>query len=158
MKIKDLDLFLYESNAIEDVRDDRSFRQAKKAWNYLIKQDTLTPENIQHAHGILMKYHLPPEEAGHFRKCAVWIGGREAMPWVFVPSQMETLCFMANLSKTEDQIKEDHIKFERCHGFVDGNGRIFRIVLNWQRVKNKLPILVIEEATKYESYYPWFSL
>ena len=153
--MKDLDLFLQESNNIEDVWDDQSFKQAKKAWNYLIKQDKLTPENICKAHGILMKYHLPKDEAGHFRKQPVWIGGHQAKPWYIVPELMKYLCEQANKPRTENEIKEDHIKFEQCHGYLDGNGRVYRLVLNWERVKNNFPILVIYNDKKWD-YYKWF--
>jgi Fic family protein len=38
---------------------------------------------------------------------------------------------------------------------MDGNGRIGRILLNWQRRYWNLPILIIKESEK-EEYYKWF--
>jgi Fic family protein len=49
----------------------------------------------------------------------------------------------------------NHVKFEKIHPFEDGNGRIGRILLNWQRVKAGLPILTIYEKDKH-AYYKWF--
>jgi len=49
-----------------------------------------------------------------------------------------------------------HINFEKIHPFIDGNGRIGRMLLNWQRVKLGLPVLVIKESEKQE-YYKWFN-
>ena len=42
------------------------------------------------------------------------------------------------------------------HPFIDGNGRTGRIFMNWWRVKNGLPILVIKETARQE-YYKWFN-
>ena len=154
--MKDLDLFLQESNNIEDVWDDQSFKQAKKAWNYLIKQDKLTPENICRMQGILSKYLLEEKYSGKFRDCAVWIGGREGRPWYAIPSLIENWCKKANESKNEEDIQMDHILYERIHPFLDTNGRSGRILLNWQRVKNNLPILVIYNDKKWD-YYKWFN-
>jgi len=154
--MKDLDLFLQESNNIEDVWDDQSLKQAKKAWDFLIKQDKLTPDNIRKAHGILMKYRLEKEFAGHFRKQPVWIGGHEAKPWYIIPEFMDFFCNTIPTDiKTLEHTKNWHKLFESCHPFIDGNGRIGRIIMNWQRVKSNLPILVIYESKKYD-YYKWF--
>ena len=55
-------------------------------------------------------------------------------------------------------IKDDHIAFEAIHPFIVGNGRIGRIIMNWQRdkVDKILPILVIKESEKWD-YYSWFT-
>lgn len=153
--MKNLDLFLQESNNIEDIWDDQSLKQAKKAWNYLIKQDKLTPQNICKTQGIGSKYLLEERFSGKFRDCPVWIGGREGRPWYVIPDLVEDWCKKASKSKTEKDIQQDHILYERIHPFADYNGRSGRILMNWQRVKNGLPILVIYENLKYD-YYKWF--
>jgi len=58
--------------------------------------------------------------------------------------------------KNGKHIQLDHITFEKIHPFIDGNGRIGRIFMNWQRKKAGLPILVIKEAEK-QKYYDWFT-
>jgi len=52
-------------------------------------------------------------------------------------------------------IKEQHIAFETIHPYEDGNGRMGRLILNWQRVHCGLPILVIKDSEK-NLYYQWF--
>jgi len=49
----------------------------------------------------------------------------------------------------------DHIHFEKIHPFVDGNGRMGRILMNWQRVKVGLQPLIIW-ASERQAYYAWF--
>lgn len=157
--MNDLILFLKESNAIEDVWDEQSLTNAKKAWDYLIKQKELTTKNILRTHEILMKDKLDKDNLGHWRKQPVWIGGHEAKPWFAIPDLMEQWIKVANHGakiKDEDVAKNDHMHFESIHPFIDGNGRMGRILLNWQRVKVGLPILVIKEAEKW-GYYSWFS-
>lgn len=55
----------------------------------------------------------------------------------------------------ETVIKKQHVDFEVIHPFVDGNGRMGRILMNWTRIKVGLPILIIREREK-QQYYRWF--
>lgn len=133
--------FLSESNAIE------------KAWDYIFKQNELTNNNILKTHSILMRGKLKHNELGTWRKEPVFIGGREAKLWYAVPELIHNWIREANNivrgnGEKEDLIVSHHILFENIHPFVDGNGRMGRILLNWQRVKVGLPILVIWEEEK----------
>ncbi len=49
-----------------------------------------------------------------------------------------------------------HVEYERIHPFVDGNGRTGRMFMNWWRMKNGLPVLVIHEGEEQMDYYQWF--
>ena len=153
LKIKEM---LMESNAIEGVFDDDSLHQAELAWDYLINQDTLTSGVILKTHKILALHaNLLPKHRGYFRDCEVTVGGRFGLGWEKVPNAIKEWCEMANESKTEEEIKQDHIKYETIHPFVDFNGRTGRMLMNWQRLKNGLPILVIKADERY-AYYVWF--
>ena len=59
------------------------------------------------------------------------------------------------IPKTAEEIKKWHIMFEHIHPFEDGNGRTGRILMNIQRLKIGLPILIIYEKHKFK-YYDWF--
>lgn len=156
MVTETVEKFLIESNAIEGVYDNDSLIQAKKAWSYIILEPELTVENILVTHAILMKNkEIEDRHKGAFRDCAVWIGGRQGKFWFALPELMSRWVKRANNVKTEEEIKKSHVEYEDIHPFVDGNGRTGRIFLNWQRVKNGLPVLVIEEAKKRD-YYKWF--
>lgn len=155
--------FLLESNAIEDVWDEQSYIQAKAAWDYLISLNELTPSAILKTHRILMKAKLEYDELGAWRKEAVWIGGREGRPWYAVPDLINNWITQANIhtfdSFNEDPtidpgllFEQDHVAFEKIHPFIDGNGRMGRILWNWQRVKAGFDVLIILELQKQEYY------
>lgn len=156
--------FLEQSNFIEDVRD--GLDDAIVVWNYIVKQKTLTKTNILRTHKLLMLGQpLEFSKKGAWRKEKVWIGGHEAKPWYAIPDLMDGWVLAVNNSlidkyvvydkQKEGIVKSMHIAFESIHPFVDGNGRMGRILMNWQRVKMGLPILIIKEEDRFD-YYKWF--
>lgn len=163
--------FLRESNNIENEWDDLSLQQSLFAWNYIVEEDKLTEGVILKTHKILMLHHpLQPDEKGYFRKVAVGMNlangtFKEFKPWYAVPELLKQWIVNANdLVKNgfndnekllEKLNQEHHINFEAIHPFIDGNGRMGRILMNWQRYELGLPILIIKEKEK-DKYYSWF--
>lgn len=155
-------IFLEQSNAIEGVDDVASLEQAIIAWEYLMQQDTLTTGVVLKTHKILMlNQRLSPNEKGYFRTCQVYVGKHEGVRWEKIPLEIES--WLENVKTSikipgEDgnNIKLDHIEYERIHPFIDGNGRTGRMFLNWQRKKAGLPILVIHAGKEQMEYYKWF--
>lgn len=145
-----VDEFLSESNAIEGVYDDDSLTQARYAWEFIKEQEKLTIGGILKTHKILMLHtHLLPDQKGYFRKCPVWIGGKEATSHILVPELMKDWVDVANYL---DNPIGDHVTFERIHPFVDGNGRVGRILLNWQITKTGEPVTIFKADERYEYY------
>jgi Fic family protein len=150
--------FLRESNAIEGVYDEDSLKQAIYAWEYIEEQKELTPHDVLRTHAILMKnQNLLPSEKGYFRRCAVYIGGRQGLHHEKIAKAIDewVTCMHQENQACETVSGALHIQYEKIHPFVDGNGRTGRIFMNWWRVKNGLPILVIKEGERQE-YYKWF--
>lgn len=144
--------FLRESNAIEGVYDDDSLQQAVKAWRYLLRQNKLSVLVILKTHAILMlNQSISVAYKGKFRTEPVWVGGREGMNWKDLPMAMALWCNQTQ-SLTS---KLSHIQFEKIHPFIDGNGRVGRMLMNWQHVKSGKPILIIKQKDRYK-YYEWF--
>ena len=164
---KQVEKFLKESNAIEQVYDDVSFEQAKEAWAYLSTVEKLTVHDVLKTHKILMLHqNLMPNEKGYFRKVPVWIGRREGLDWREIHEAIDSWVLDVETSikiPGEDGINIwlDHIEYERIHGFCDGNGRTGRLFMNWARIQAGLPIFVIhadwpKEGGEQKSYYKIF--
>lgn len=151
-----VDSFLIESNAIEQVYDEASFQCAKQAWAYMIGEKELTFASIMRCHRLLMaNQDLKPHQKGYTRsmsKAMVRVGDYAPPHYTMVDSLLSEWIKKAN--KLGDP-KQDHIEFEKIHPFVDGNGRMGRILFNWQRWGKGMPVYVFLEAEK-ESYYDWF--
>jgi Fic family protein len=148
--------FLEHSNWIEGVYDSQSFDDAVVAWEYLKKFDErISPQTVLNTHKRLMKNQkIPEKDKGNFRTQQVWVGGREGIKYYYIPTEMVTWCWEACL--TPKKWKSHHVTFEKIHPFIDGNGRIGRMLMNWERLKAKLPILVIKEEERGD-YYKWFT-
>lgn len=158
--------FLSESNKIEREYSKEALEDAKKAWTCgeielsnkkgdIIKD--VTPDLILAIHRRLMR-RLNPRIAGKIRTCDVWVGNRKCLNPKEIKEELRLWC-CHSLNPTylgKEWIRNAHIDFEKIHPFEDGNGRTGRILMNLQRLKIGLPILVIHEGDEQYEYYKWF--
>ena len=166
MEIKDIERFLMESSAIEGDYSPQGFENQKKAWEYIKNRGKLNISILLKSHKILSKNSkLLWKEKGFFRKCKVWVGGREGVDWGKVPKKVKQLINNINdiiqngknedVDSLERLIQFQHVTFEKIHPFVDFNGRTGRLILLWSYFRLKLPIKIIFEEDRQE-YYSWF--
>lgn len=99
--------------------------------------------------------------AGRFRSTNeyVRIGTHIAPAPEKVESLLEDLLTSYNSSHDLyflDQITYFHLEFERIHPFVDGNGRIGRVLVNLQLKLHGYPPVIIRNKGKRDFYYPAF--
>lgn len=143
---------LRESNAIEGVHDDKSYVDAKAAWDFIIKFDKLNIQIIQETHKILMKNQpIEYREKGAWRTVPVYIAGKKKdQPPLVIDSEIRSLLTRVN-EGMEDAVKL-HVEFENIHPFIDGNGRMGRIIMNWQLVKHQGRLIIYYEELKNEYY------
>lgn len=144
--------FLQQSNYIEGVYD--GLDDAVKAWKYISKQKEMSLSILLKTHKLLMKNrNLEKKYKGKLRDIDVMIGGHMGLNPLFLKEALEPL--LMNCWLFPNHWKEHHVRFESIHPFVDGNGRVGRILMNWERIKAKLPILIIREEERFD-YYQWF--
>ncbi len=153
MTEEELTEFLVQSNYIENERTQHAHDDARLAWDYLVQADELTEFTLKETHRFLLR-NLAPNWAGKYRTVDVMVGGRRCPDWSEVRYRMGRLLLTHPID--EDVIKDWHISFEGVHPFRDGNGRTGRIIMNWQRIKQGLPILIIHEGEEQQEYYGWF--
>lgn len=152
--------FLKESNAIEGVYSQEALDDALGAWEYAKEhRHKLNLNVILKIHHLLMR-RLNSKIAGSWRvNVAVRVGDRycPAKSKYFIRKEVQDWldnCRHTGLGAEED-IKRWHVAFEEIHPFIDGNGRVGRILLNLQRLNVNLPVLVIKESER-QNYYQWF--
>jgi len=158
MKSEEIE-FLLESNKIEREYSEEALEDAKHAWNFAKKHkhNKLDIKFIKLIHQELMR-RLNPRIAGEIRKCDIWVGGRKGFSSNIIEEELRLLCNPGIYPiSSESLIKRWHIQFEKIHPFEDGNGRTGRILMNIQRLKIGLPVLIIHEGEEQKSYYRWFS-
>lgn len=149
--------FLEQSNFIENERSQEGLDDAIMAWNWAYNnKHKISLYYILKIHRLLMR-RIAPEIAGRLRDCDVFIAGIRK---IFITKPilenilaewMNKYCFLMD---TND--KKAHIGFENIHPFIDGNGRVGRILMNIHRVNMGKSILIIHEGDEQLSYYRWF--
>ena len=151
--------FLAESNRIEGYDYEPSLYQqtssskrgfknhienALSAWRYMVvhHKEPLTGRHILHLHQLHMRGTLSPSNVGKFRSCQVYIGKHRPPAPEHLDYYLQQFINDFN-SKAFDPL-ELHYEFEWIHPFVDGNGRVGRILWAWdllRRAENIYPLL-----------------
>ncbi len=100
--------------------------------------------------------------AGRWRSGKEWVrvGNHLGANPLFVPSLMEELVTEYNDDTDTyflDKIAHFHAEFETIHPFVDGNGRMGRLLINLQLMQLGIPPIIVQNKSKRSDYYPLFS-
>lgn len=118
----------------------------------------LNLEVILFLHKILLN-SIGEEYAGRVRNNDefVRVGSFIAAAPKQIPSLLEEAFERCNLNKGYfiDAITRFHLDFETIHPFVDGNGRIGRVLINYQLTALDLPPIILLDKEKH-SYYQSF--
>ena len=100
--------------------------------------------------------------AGRFRVGKEWVrvGSHLGANPRFVPTLMQELVDDYNQHKISyflDAVSHFHAEFETIHPFVDGNGRLGRVLINLQLMNLGFPPIIIQNKNKHTEYYTLFT-
>ncbi|MDP4007665.1 MAG: Fic family protein [Candidatus Peregrinibacteria bacterium] len=111
--------------------------------------------------GVILNFHkvllndIDTENAGIYRNVQVYISGSEDIlpPAKEVPSLMRQLYSWYEESKNLNPCllaAKFHYKFVKIHPFIDGNGRMARLLMNLILVKNGFPPVIVPVVRRLE--------
>jgi Fic family protein len=121
----------------------------------------LTIKGMLNVHKSLLS-NIDDSIAGRFRSGKEWVrvGNHLGANPQFVPALMQGLLDEFNKQKNSyflDNIAYFHAEFETIHPFVDGNGRMGRVLINLQLMNLGFPPIIIQNKSKHTDYYPLFT-
>ena len=176
---------VYNSNAIEnstltledtekilsgdDLNRIVNIREVFEAKNLAKLTETLLEKNNSLLNiKLILKLHktlltnIDDRIAGRFRSGKEWVrvGNHLGANPQFVPSLMHELVDNYNQHKINyflDAVAHFHADFETIHPFVDGNGRMGRVLINLQLMNGGFPPIIIQNKSKHTEYYPLFT-
>jgi Fic family protein len=139
------DLLLFEATQVEKQRDVREVQNYVRAMEYGLKRLNELPLSlrfIRELHGILMEGARGEQATpGDFRQSQNWIGpaGATLNEATFVPppvpEMLECLNYLEKFLHSNTELPPlikaaiIHYQFETIHPFLDGNGRIGRLLV-----------------------------
>ena len=169
------DLLLYENLEtpgvpVDDVAEVSSYVSAMNYGLERLKEFPLSLRLIREIHGILLKNSRGRNKSpGEFRYSQNWIGGTRPSNARYVPPPTEYL--MDCLSDFEKFLHDEenklpvlvkaalaHVQFESIHPFLDGNGRLGRLLITFilcveGLLKEPLLYLSLYLKTNRQAYY-----
>jgi len=121
-----------------------------------LKNAEITEEIILLLHKMLIS-GIEDNIAGRFRNKGeyVRVGTYIAPAPEHVEVMIKELLFEYSNNLTQyfiDKIAKFHLEFESIHPFCDGNGRIGRVLLNYQLMRFGFPMIIIRNKEKKEYY------
>ena len=131
-----------------------------RAIDYVIDvaEDELTEEIIKELHRILKQgtadASLSWFAVGDYKRFANEVGGSVTTKPDQVAKELRQLLkqYNADSAKTLEDIIEFHYMFEKIHPFQDGNGRVGRLIMFKECLRNGITPFIIEDYIK-EFYY-----
>ncbi|CAA6804889.1 MAG: Cell filamentation protein Fic [uncultured Sulfurovum sp.] len=121
------------------------------------KDEVLSEYTIKSLHALILK-NVDDSNAGSYRNVNVLISGATHRPPtnIEVPSQMEAfITWYKNEAQTLHPIERAchvHVDFVGIHPFIDGNGRISRLLMNFELMKSGFPPVVLKVENRLAYY------
>lgn len=151
-----------EQNVNQDIAEVINYIKASAYAHNRLHELPLCNRLLRETHAVLMNGVRGSEKnLGEFRKSQNWIGpaGSTIKTSKYIPPNIEDMAYaMSDFEKYMNQDDDQdtliriallHYQFETIHPFLDGNGRVGRLLINLWLITKKL----LSFETLYMSYY-----
>lgn len=154
-----LELEVSRNLSLREVFEAKNLAKVGEYVKHKAKEQELDKAMILLLHKMLIT-NIKDEIAGRFRQKNEYVRvGTYIAP---APEQIEGLVEQSlatyNSNHTTyftDKIAHFHLEFEHIHPFIDGNGRIGRVLINYQLIRLGFPAIIIRDKEK-KGYYRSF--
>ncbi len=155
-----LDLEVSRNVSVREVFEAKNLATLMRYIESKLLEIEMSTENILLFHRMLIG-NIDDSIAGRFRKPGeyVRVGTHIAPAPEHVESMIEEILIAYSSDYDTyftDKIARFHLDFETIHPFCDGNGRIGRVIINYQLMRLGFPVLIIRDKEK-QIYYRSFS-
>ncbi|MGF7142016.1 Fic family protein [Anaerotaenia torta] len=159
--------YIYETNTINtqpdetaDVDDIIETVNHFACFDYMLTHadEELTEEMIKEFHRLLKRNTSDERKewfrVGNYKARENMVGDKETTSPAKVAGEMQKLLadYHGKKNKTIQDILEFHYRFECIHPFQDGNGRVGRVIMFKECLKNDILPFIIDEAHKLFYY------
>lgn len=132
----------------------------KRAFDYILEyKGDITREFILRLHELVVFNTLRQDlisQIGRYRTVQVFVGSSIPPKPQDVPDKMAGLLRWHSINKKNLHplvlASYFHTEFEKIHPFVDGNGRVGRLLMNFILHKNKFPMINIPKKRRFKYY------
>lgn len=158
--------YIFETNTIGVTSDNLNVDDIVETSNHfrcidlVIENATsiLTEGFIKELHRVLKNGTSDSRQSwfavGDYKKLPNEVGGKDTTLPENVAVEMKSLLssYNAEKEKTLEEILDFHYRFERIHPFQDGNGRVGRLILFKECLRNNIVPFIIDEELKMFYY------
>ncbi len=169
---RDQTRYIFETNTIGTEADPVNVDDVVETANHFRCIDMIIDNaNRRLSEAFIKKLHLTLKSGtsdsrkdwfavGEYKRLANEVGGKATVLPEKVSAEMKLLLSEYNSKKTVliDDIIDFHYRFETIHPFQDGNGRIGRLIMFKECLKNRIVPFIIEDNLKmfyYRGLHEW---
>jgi len=154
-----LELEVSRNVSVREVFEAKNLARVMEYTRSKAGEAELSIDMILFLHTMLMG-NINDAIAGRFRTAGeyVRVGTHIAPAPEQVESMMEAILLEFSADQTAyfaDKIAKFHLDFETIHPFCDGNGRMGRVIVNYQLMRSGFPNIIIRDKEK-QAYYRAF--
>lgn len=146
--------FLAEKEQIIRENDIIETRNHFKAFDFILQSanEPLSKEYLKKLHYLVKQNCQDIKIIGDFKQKANFVGNFKTTIPSMVNKEIESILKAYKEQNSFEDIVEFHYKFEKIHPFEDGNGRVGRLLMFKECLKNNIAPFIIDEEHRLFYY------